>query len=90
MAASAAPEESVRVDDPDSLVTWFLPVPEAAYAFCARCGSSLFWRGRGSTDLSVCAGTLDPPTGLRTVAAWWVSEASDYHERPDLPELGTE
>ena len=29
----------------------------------------------------MAAGTLDQPTGLRTTAAWWVSEAGDYHER---------
>jgi hypothetical protein len=39
---------------------------------------------------AVCAGTLDPPTGLTTVSAWWVDEASDYHRRPSLPEFATE
>jgi hypothetical protein len=33
---------------------------------------------------------LDQPTGLTTVAAWWVSEAGDYHRRPELPEHDTE
>jgi hypothetical protein len=66
-------------------------VPAAGYGFCARCGSSLFWRGATIPHrISICAGTLDPPTGLRTVEAWWTSEASDYHERPDLPERATE
>ena len=37
-----------------------------------------------------CAGTLDPPTFLRTVEAWWTSEASDYHTRPLLKEFDTE
>jgi hypothetical protein len=40
--------------------------------------------------MTICAGVLDPPTGLRTVAAWWISEASDYHERPDVREYATE
>jgi hypothetical protein len=90
MAASAAASDAVLISDPDSLVTWFFPVPAAGYAFCRRCGSSLFWRGENSSSLSICAGTLDQPTGLRTVASWWVSEASDYHTRPDLPEHETE
>lgn len=32
-------------------------------------------------SVSIAVGTLDQPTGLRTTAAWWVSEAGDYHER---------
>ena len=39
---------------------------------------------------SVCAGTLETPTHLSTVEAWWVSEASDYAARLDLPERATE
>jgi hypothetical protein len=40
--------------------------------------------------MTICAGALDPPTGLQTVGAWWVSEASDYHERPAVREWDTE
>lgn len=91
MAATDAATATLDVRDPERLLTWYRPVPEAAYGFCARCGSSLFWQGADHPErTSVCAGVLDPPTGLRTVAAWWVSEASDYHARPDLPEHDTE
>jgi hypothetical protein len=91
MAATGAALGDLDVDDPERLLTWFFPVPAAGYAFCARCGSSLFWRSaEDATRVSVCAGVLDPPTGLRTVEAWWVSEASDYHDRPGLPEHATE
>jgi hypothetical protein len=91
MAATSAAVADVDVTDPEQLLTWYYPVPEAGYAFCGRCGSSLFWQGADHPErLSVCAGTLDQPTGLRTVAAWWVSQAGDYHTRPDLPEHATE
>ena len=91
MAASRARVDDVEIADPDGLVRWYAPVPEAEYGFCARCGSSLFWRSTGAPErVSICAGTLEPPTGLRTVEAWWTSEASDYHERPELPERTTE
>ena len=91
MAAARARVDDVETTDPAGLLRWYAPVPEAEYGFCSRCGSSLFWRSTGAPErVSICAGTLEPPTGLRTVEAWWTSEASDYHDRPELPERATE
>jgi hypothetical protein len=91
MAAAAADAADLEIDDADSRLRWFYPVPEAGYAFCDECGSSLFWQSRATPGrVSICAGALDPPTGLETVRAWWVSEASDYHVRPPLEEFDTE
>lgn len=65
----------------DSVKWWTPPEePAVAYASCADCGSSLFWRATDRIDsISIAAGTLDPPTGLETVHAIFVDEASDYH-----------
>jgi hypothetical protein len=91
MAATAANAADLTIEDADSALRWFYPVPEAGYAFCQKCGSSLFWQSRLTTDrISICAGTLDPPTRLETVQAWWTDEASDYHARPALQEFPTE
>ena len=91
MAATSAWLRDMRIEDADSLLRWFSPVPEASYAFCSRCGSSLFWQSASDpARRSICAGTLDTPTGLTTIQAWWTSEASDYCDRLDLPELATE
>jgi hypothetical protein len=90
MAATAANAADLKVHDDEGNVRWYYPVPEAGYAFCRTCGSSLFWQSRGADRISICAGTLDPPTNLSTVQAWWTDEASDYHERPAVPESGTE
>ena len=91
MAATSARLEDLVVEDADELLRWFHPVPEAGYAFCSRCGSSLFWQSTSDPGRrSICAGTLAAPTGLSTTVAWWVSEAGDYYHRPDLPELATE
>ena len=90
MAAAGSATADLVVEDPAGLLTWY-PVDGAAYAFCRRCGSSLFWRGTASPEsTSICAGTLDPPTGLVTTEAWWTSEASDYHPRIAVPERATE
>jgi hypothetical protein len=91
MAATAANVADLEIEDEDSNLRWFYPVPEAGYGFCQKCGSSLFWQSQLTTDrISICAGTLDPPTNLRTVQAWWTDEASDYHARPSLQEFATE
>jgi len=91
MAATAANVADLKIEDEDSNLRWFYPVPEAGYAFCHTCGSSLFWQSQLTTDrISICAGTLDPPTRLKTVQAWWTDEASDYFTRPTLQEFATE
>lgn len=91
MAATQAALEDISTEDADSLLRWFFPVPEAGYAFCSRCGSSLFWQSAADPSRrSICAGTLHAPTGLRTTRALWTSQASDYHSRPDVPETATQ
>ena len=82
MAASQALTTDV-IFDADKTLKWHSPDPTVEYGFCSICGSSLFWRATNEPRLvSICAGALDGPTGLQTVEAWWVAEASDYHERP--------
>jgi hypothetical protein len=79
MAATGSSPDMVRFTSTTTL-TWYAPEPSVAYAFCSTCGSSLFWRAATRPDhLSICAGTLDQPTGLRTSSAWWMAEHADYH-----------
>jgi hypothetical protein len=56
---------------------------DARRGFCGECGSSLFWDAPGNETISIAAGTLDPPTGLRVASHWFVSQAGDYYELPD-------
>jgi hypothetical protein len=55
----------------------------ARRGFCGECGSSLFYEAPGRETISIAPGTLDGPTGLRTAAHWYVSQAGDYYELPD-------
>ena len=82
MAATAAHPDAVAVSDTAGHLAWYSPVPRVHYGFCRRCGSSLFWRTDDRPDsVSICAGTLAIPTGLRTTQAWWLAESSDYVRR---------
>ena len=48
--------------------------------FCGECGASLFWSAQGADTISIAAGTLDQPTGLRTIAHIHTSDHADYYE----------
>ena len=54
--------------------------------FCAGCGASLFWRAPGRETISIAAGTIAPPTGLRTIGQIFVSSAGDYYDVADAGE----
>lgn len=70
----------------DASLRW-IPSPhsdaDARRGFCGECGSSLFWDAPRRDTVSIAAGTLDQPTGLRTAGHWYVSQAADYYELPD-------
>lgn len=59
---------------------WFASSGSARRGFCQHCGSSLFWQQTGSDRMSIGSGTLDGPTGLRTVGHIFVQDKSDYVE----------
>ncbi len=70
-------------------VAWF-PSPRSEYraerGICGRCGGSLFWRAPGLDRLSIGAGTLDDPSGLRVAAHIWVEQGADWEAPPeDVP-----
>ena len=51
--------------------------------FCKECGGSLFWDARGDVYIYISAGTLDQPTGLKTIGHIWLNQAGDYYELTD-------
>jgi hypothetical protein len=53
---------------------------DARRGFCGECGSSLFWDAPARDTISIAAGSLDEPTGLRSVGHVYVSQAGDYYE----------
>ena len=55
----------------------------ARRGFCGECGSSLFWDPPGRETISIAAGTLNGPTGLRVLSHWFTSQAGDYYELPE-------
>lgn len=67
-------EERLRwIDSPES-------VTHARRGFCVECGSSMFWDAPDRDTISIAAGTLDEPTGLKTVTEIYTESAGDYYE----------
>ena len=83
-AYTAAPSSALTVVRRDGL-RWYV-ADGRERGFCALCGASLFWRVTGSATTSIAAGTLDGPTGLRTVSHIFADDQGDYYEiTGDLP-----
>jgi hypothetical protein len=66
-----------------STLRWYRSSESAERGFCERCGGNLFWRPTGSTTTSIMAGTVDVPTGMRTVQHIFTADKSDYYEISD-------
>ena len=66
----------------DSSLSWYVSSELARRGFCRVCGSSLFWERRGGDVVSIAAGTIDQPTGLKTVAQIFTAaeHRGDYYE----------
>ncbi len=81
-AYTRVPISALTVEDERSL-TWYRSSERARRGFCHECGSSLFWERTGSDQVSVAAGTLAAPTGLKTVLQIFAEDAGDYYEIDD-------
>jgi hypothetical protein len=57
--------------------------PDVHRGFCQECGSSLFWDPRGKQNISIAAGSIDPPTNLLTERHVWLAQKSDYYTVSD-------
>lgn len=66
-------------------LTWFRSSDRAERGFCSNCGSNLFWREIGGRHISIWAGTIDGPTGLRMASQLYAESAGDYYDLPDVP-----
>ena len=67
----------------DRGLAWYPSSDRARRGFCRVCGASLFWELAGENEISIAAGTIDPPTGLKTIRHIFVADRGDYYDIPD-------
>jgi len=80
-AYTAAPANALTLTEERGL-RWYV-ADGRERGFCAECGASLFWRRTGSDQVSISAGTVDPPTRLRTASHIFADSRGDYYEITD-------
>ena len=69
-------------------VTWHISSPGVRRGFCRICGSNLFWDRESLDSISIFAGTLDSPDGLKLSAHIFVSDKGGYYDIADgLPQF---
>ena len=79
---SAADRADLRVTDTRGL-KWYQTSSGVRRGFCGICGSRLFWDKQAKPYVAVAAGTLDQPTGLKTVRHIFVADKPDFYEIAD-------
>ena len=85
-AATACAHEHLRLLSAQPL-RWYQSSALARRGFCGTCGSQLFWEPVHGGHISIWAGTLDLPTGLKAAEHIFVGEKGDYYEITDgLPQ----
>ena len=62
---------------------WYKTSEIAQRGFCRKCGSSLFWEPFNLDATGIIAGSLDGPTGLKTMGHIFVGEKPDFYEITD-------
>lgn len=79
---SKARTAEITIEGEDAIV-WYGSSQEARRGFCGSCGSSLFWQRIGATEVSMTAGSLQAPTGLKTVRHIFAADKGDFYEIAD-------
>jgi len=78
-AAYSACARRDLVLEPSDALRWY-EFDDRSRGFCGECGASLFWSAAERDTISIAAGTLDRPTGLKTVAHIYTRDHADYYE----------
>ncbi len=82
VAATACRKKYFSLEKQETL-HWFSSVAGFRRGFCNACGSSLFFEEESGERISIAAGSLDHPQGLRIEAHIFTSEAGDYYRIDD-------
>ncbi|MCP3137511.1 GFA family protein [Pyxidicoccus xibeiensis] len=78
-AYTAVDRDGFRLTEARGL-KWHSVSPTVRRGFCVECGSSVLFDETPDPKISICAGTLDAPTGVREKAHIYTASKGDYYE----------
>ncbi len=81
-AYSAADKAKLHLTE-DRGLAWYSSSDSARRGFCRECGASLFWEPGFADYVSVAAGALDSPTGLKLVRHIFTDDKPDWYNITD-------
>ena len=85
-AATNAKKSAVTIKGEEN-ITIYRASDMASRHFCSTCGSALFWIADDHDEMSILAGTLNEPTGLKLDRHIFCADKGDYYELDDgLPQ----
>ena len=88
-AYTAVDREGFRLTEARGL-KWHSVSATVLRGFCQECGSSVLFDETPDKKISICAGTLDEPSGVREKAHIFAGSKGDYYESSgDLPKYET-
>ena len=64
-------------------LAWYRASDFARRGFCKTCGTTLFWRRDDAPRISISAGTLETPTGLKILGHIFVDDKTDFLDLTD-------
>jgi hypothetical protein len=72
----------------DEELRWYAASDAARRGFCGRCGSTLFWDGKGLDYLSIAAGSLDDSAALPLAGHIFTADKGGYYDiNPSEPQV---
>jgi hypothetical protein len=77
-AHSKAKKSDIVIVRDDGL-EWYASSEHAHRGFCRRCGASLFWRPVDQDATGILAGSLDAPSGLKTLGHIFTAEKAGFY-----------
>ena len=81
-AHSKAAKTDIRIIKGEGL-SWYATSSRARRGFCRFCATNLFWEPKTQEATGILAGTLDQPTGLKTIGHIFIGEKADFLEIDD-------
>ena len=79
---SKASKSNISITKDEGLA-WYKISDTVRRGFCRECGSGLFWEPYQQDATGIIVGSLDSPTGLKTIGHIFVAEKSDFYEITD-------